>query len=231
MREKVLCGCAIWPFGFLQSVNQSNQLLGRMGECNIVVLALSPLLGKISDEGRIPKADIYGLEGCFLNDGVFSQNPLAGKLLAILSAPQNKENLLNGENTSKFNDDAVVVCPYCGGTHIVKKGFSDDHVTRRYVCRSCGKSFRRTTNSVISNTHKSAEVLEQFILLTLKGASLEACSRRCKIAIGTAFAWRHNILAAMAQDQTARMMKSSSTLRLVNTSIMRFTSSSERTVR
>ena len=134
------------------------------------------------------------------------QKARAGKLLEILSEPQNKENLLNGEDTSKFNDDAVVVCPYCGGTHIVKKGFSDDHVTRRYVCRSCGKSFRRTTNSVLSNTHKSAEVWEQFILLTLKEASLEVCSRRCKIAIGTAFAWRHKILAAMAQDQTARMM-------------------------
>lgn len=134
------------------------------------------------------------------------QKALAGKLLEILSAPQNKENLLNGEDTSKFNDDAVVVCPYCGGTHIVKKGFSDDHVTRRYICRSCGKSFRCTTNSVLSNTHKSAEVWEQFIRLTLKGASLEVCSRRCKIAIGTAFAWRHKILAAMAQDQTARMM-------------------------
>ena len=35
---------------------------------------------------------------------------------------------------------------------------------------------------------------------------MEVCSRRCKIAIGTAFAWRHKILAAMAQDQTARMM-------------------------
>ena len=56
------------------------------------------------------------------------QKALAGKLLEILSAPQNKENLLNGGDTSKFNDDAVVVCPYCGGTHIVKKGFSDDHV-------------------------------------------------------------------------------------------------------
>lgn len=60
MREKLLCGCAIWPFGFLQRVNQPNQLLGRMGERNIVVLALSPLLGKISRKGRIPKANIFG---------------------------------------------------------------------------------------------------------------------------------------------------------------------------
>ena len=60
MREKLLCGCAVWPFGFLQSVNQPNQLLGRMGERNIVVLALSPLLGKISSKGWVPKADIFG---------------------------------------------------------------------------------------------------------------------------------------------------------------------------
>ena len=60
MREKLLCGCAVWPFGFLQSVNQANQLLGRMGERNIVVLALSPLLGKISSKGWVPKADIFG---------------------------------------------------------------------------------------------------------------------------------------------------------------------------
>ena len=134
------------------------------------------------------------------------QKALAGKLLAILSAPQSKENLLNGEDTSKYNDDAVVVCPYCGGTHIVKKGFSDNHITRRYLCRDCHKSFRRTTNTVLSYTHKSAEAWEQFILLTLKGASLKTCCRRYKIALGTAFAWRHKVLAAMAKDQTTRMM-------------------------
>ena len=60
MREKLLCGCAVWPFGFLQSVNQPNQLLDRMGERNIVVLTLSPLLGKISGKGWVPKADIFG---------------------------------------------------------------------------------------------------------------------------------------------------------------------------
>ena len=31
-----------------------------MGERNIVVLALSPLLGKISSKGWVPKADIFG---------------------------------------------------------------------------------------------------------------------------------------------------------------------------
>ena len=60
MREKLLCSCVIWLMGFLQSIDQPNQLLGRMGERNIVVLALSPFLGEVSGEGRIPEADIFG---------------------------------------------------------------------------------------------------------------------------------------------------------------------------
>ena len=134
------------------------------------------------------------------------QKALTGKLLSILSSPQSKKSLLVGEDTSKFCDSDIIECPYCGETHIVKKGFSDDHVTRRYKCLACGRSFRRTTNSVLSNTHKTADVWEQFILLTLKCASLETCSRRCKIAMGTAFNWRHKILSAMAHDQTGRTL-------------------------
>ena len=60
MKEKLLCGCAVWLLGFLHSVDQPNQLLGRVGESNIVMLALSPLLGKISSKGWVPKADIFG---------------------------------------------------------------------------------------------------------------------------------------------------------------------------
>ena len=134
------------------------------------------------------------------------QKALAGKLLSVLSAPRHVESLLSGEDTSKFDDNAVIVCPYCGCTHVVKKGYSDNKVTKRYLCRGCGKSFRRTTNSVLSNTRKAAEVWEQFILLTLQGETLAVCASRCKIAMGTAFTWRHKILAATAQDQTERKM-------------------------
>lgn len=56
----MLCGYAVWSSGLLQSVDQPNQLLCRMRERNIVVLALSPLLSKVRGKDRIPKADIFG---------------------------------------------------------------------------------------------------------------------------------------------------------------------------
>lgn len=55
MREKLVCGCAVWLSGLLHSVDRSNQLFCRVRGRNIVVLALSLLFGEISGEGRIPK--------------------------------------------------------------------------------------------------------------------------------------------------------------------------------
>ena len=43
--------------GLLDRADYPNQLLGSMGNGNIVVLALSPFLGKVSSEGRIPVTD------------------------------------------------------------------------------------------------------------------------------------------------------------------------------
>ena len=51
-------GCwAVRFSGFLDCTDHTNQFLGSMGNGNIVVLALSPFLGKVSSEGRIPVTD------------------------------------------------------------------------------------------------------------------------------------------------------------------------------
>lgn len=42
----------------LHGIDQPYKLLGSMGYGNIAMLALSPLLGKVSSKCRIPKADI-----------------------------------------------------------------------------------------------------------------------------------------------------------------------------
>ena len=46
--------------GFFHGKYQSNQLLGSMGKCDIVMFALCPLLSEISSKGRIPVADVLG---------------------------------------------------------------------------------------------------------------------------------------------------------------------------
>ena len=48
---------AIGLSGLLNCANHPNQFLSSMGDCNIVVLAFSPFLGKVSGEGRIPVTD------------------------------------------------------------------------------------------------------------------------------------------------------------------------------
>ena len=60
-----LCYSVIRLSGFLQGIDQANQFLGGMGDCDIIMLALGSFLGEISSEARIPKADIFGrVEQC-----------------------------------------------------------------------------------------------------------------------------------------------------------------------
>lgn len=46
--------------GFFHSENQAYEFFGGMRECDIVMLALRPFLGKISGKVGVPEADIFG---------------------------------------------------------------------------------------------------------------------------------------------------------------------------
>ena len=49
--------------GFFHSEDETNQLLGSVGDGDIVMLALSSLFSEICGEGRFPQADILsGIE-------------------------------------------------------------------------------------------------------------------------------------------------------------------------
>ena len=61
------------------------------------------------------------------------QKARAGKLLEILSAPQNKENLLNGEDTSKFNEDELKDISGIGPVKIDKYGMEILDIVKNYV--------------------------------------------------------------------------------------------------
>ena len=50
----------IWLAGSLQGKNQANQFLSGVRDSDIVMLALSSLLGKIGGEGRFPNTNVFG---------------------------------------------------------------------------------------------------------------------------------------------------------------------------
>jgi transposase-like protein len=137
---------------------------------------------------------------------VEEQQEVAKMLFDMFALPVESFRKLGSSDYSEIV--GTVVCPYCGKTHVVKNGFAADKVTRRYKCLDCNRTFRRTTNSVVSNSHKDTSTWEQFILLTLKGASLATCSKRCKIAMATAFTWRHKLLSVLSNVQQDCMLGS-----------------------
>lgn len=88
------------------------------------------------------------------------------------------------------------VCPVCGSIHAVRNGHRKDG-TQRYRCKSCGRSFIATTNSIISGTKKDLSTWERYIDCMMNGLSLEKTASTCGINKNTAFAWRHKILDAL----------------------------------
>lgn len=95
-----------------------------------------------------------------------------------------------------LNSEEKIVCKSCGSIHVVKNG-KDRHGHTRYLCRDCKKTFGKTTDTVVSGTHKSLSVWKSYIASMLAGDSLQGSAAKCEISIPTAFVWRHKILNAL----------------------------------
>lgn len=94
------------------------------------------------------------------------------------------------------------VCPYCGCVHIVRNGHRKKDNVQRYVCKDCGKSFVKASNSILEHTHKDINTWETYIKCMLRALSIRECAEECNINIKTSFYWRHKILDALAEMQT-----------------------------
>lgn len=99
-------------------------------------------------------------------------------------------------------------CPHCKAKaklgSVIKKGYNKG--AQRFLCKTCGRYFVATTNTVFENTRKPAAVWEKYIQLTISGESLRTCADECEISIQTAFDWRHKILNALKIQQNNMMM-------------------------
>lgn len=87
-------------------------------------------------------------------------------------------------------------CPICGDSRIVRNGHRKDG-TQKFICRSCGKTFGITTNSISSGSKKTLNVWSKYISCMLEGLTIEASAAKCNISKNTSFAWRHKILDAL----------------------------------
>ena len=103
------------------------------------------------------------------------------------------------EEAEKAEETAVPECPNCGGEKVVKNGRG--HGKQTYICRRCGKSFTKTTSTVMENSHMGEGVWKQVIRDTINGVSLEETAGNLLMHHETVFNMRHKILYSIEAAQ------------------------------
>lgn len=88
-------------------------------------------------------------------------------------------------------------CPYCSAHAVILYG----HKCRkqRFLCKTCGRTFVPTTNTVMSNSHFPAYVWKEMIMDTLHGNAIDYSARRLGLYHQAAFDMRHKILLALQE--------------------------------
>lgn len=94
--------------------------------------------------------------------------------------------------------EPVTPCPRCGHEHVVRFGFKDGK--QRFLCRGCGRTFVRTTGTIMENSRFSEDVWESLISDTLDGTvSMDSTAESLGMHHSTVFHLRHKILMALEQ--------------------------------
>ena len=91
-------------------------------------------------------------------------------------------------------------CPYCGSERTKANG------SGRRLCRSCGRSFRASTSTVMSSMKLTREKFASMANLMLNDVKLEAIIDSVGISSRTAYVWRMKIYAAAFEIQKSAML-------------------------
>lgn len=115
-----------------------------------------------------------------------------------INIPDNNESVQQFLLGSKKPGEPVP-CPHCGCLETVKYGRQEGR--QRYKCKTCGKTFSLTTNTILYKTHKSLSTWEKYLDCMVRCLPLRECAEICHIKLPTAFYWRHKILDTLRKMQ------------------------------
>lgn len=93
-------------------------------------------------------------------------------------------------------------CPRCGCPHVVRRGRDADGA-QRWLCRSCGRTFRGTTGSVLASSRLDGAVWAEYAAMMVSGATLRDCASACGVSLRTSFSMRHRLLEVMERSLPA----------------------------
>lgn len=90
-------------------------------------------------------------------------------------------------------------CPHCRSSSVIRYGRRCGK--QRFQCKSCGRTFVETTNTIMYMSHQPLPVWEEVIEDTIKGLSLDETAERLGLTHQCAFDMRHKILLALQEEQ------------------------------
>lgn len=90
------------------------------------------------------------------------------------------------------------VCPRCQTQGAMCRGRANG--MRRFHCAGCGKTFNALTGTPLAGLHYKGRWFD-FAGSLSESETVRESAKRCSVAIGTAFRWRHRFLRAIKTDR------------------------------
>lgn len=109
-----------------------------------------------------------------------------------------EHNILNFESLIHNVDE----CPYCKSNKTILYGHDKSGI-KRYMCKSCNKTYNLLTNSLFSSSKINIKAWYTFLECLLSGTSMKSACLAAKISIPTGTAWLHKIFIALKDYQNS----------------------------
>jgi transposase-like protein len=90
------------------------------------------------------------------------------------------------------------VCPHCQTRGAMCRGRANG--LRRFHCAGCGKTFNALTGTALAGLHYKGRWFD-FARSLSESETVRKSAKRCAVAVGTAFRWRHRFLRAIQTDR------------------------------
>ena len=122
-----------------------------------------------------------------------------GQREALVEAIKRKSSVNDAIALIETRFAAAPRCGHCRSERVAT--WAKPNPLTRYKCKACGKTFNALTSTPLARLHRRDAWLKYAQALA-DGVSLRKAAKRCRIALDTAFRWRHRFLKS-AKDRKA----------------------------
>jgi len=93
-----------------------------------------------------------------------------------------------------LNQEQVTACPHCNSTNIYGHGIYKGR--KRYMCKSCAKTFNDFTGTAVSGI-KKPDKFQEYLELVIDSVTIRKAASKLKVSTRTIFNWRHKLLSSL----------------------------------